>query len=63
MVITYIFLCLCPHTPNAIHGAIAPVQAWLDTLREGDVLLVDDCHGLGVLGGGRGGGAVSECEY
>lgn len=35
-------------------GSVVPVPGWLETLRDGDALLVDDCHGLGVLGGGRG---------
>lgn len=36
-------------------GAIAPVAGLLDALRPGDLLLLDDCHGLGVLGrDGRG---------
>ena len=37
------------------HGAIAPVPALLAALRPCDALVLDDCHGLGVLGpGGRG---------
>jgi len=36
-------------------GAIAPLHALLDALRDSDTLLVDDCHGFGVLGpSGRG---------
>lgn len=36
-------------------GEPAPLRALLDALGEADRLLVDDCHGLGVLGpGGRG---------
>lgn len=37
------------------NGDIAPVEQLLEALRAGDRLLVDDCHGLGVLGdGGEG---------
>lgn len=36
-------------------GSVAPVAELLLLLRDGrDVLVVDDCHGVGVLGGGRG---------
>lgn len=39
----------------AADGALAPAGALLAALRPGDRLLLDDCHGLGVLGrGGRG---------
>lgn len=36
-------------------GAVAPLRTYLEALSDGDRLVVDDCHGLGVLGpGGRG---------
>jgi 8-amino-7-oxononanoate synthase len=35
-------------------GSVAPVADLLDALRDGDTLLIDDCHGFCVLGGGRG---------
>lgn len=40
-------------------GAVAPVRELLHTLRtHEDLLVVDDCHGVGVLGEGRG-----TCKY
>ncbi len=39
----------------AADGAVAPASELLDATRSGDVLLLDDCHGFGVLGrSGRG---------
>lgn len=35
-------------------GTLAPIAGLLGLLREDDVLVVDDCHGVGVLAGGRG---------
>ena len=39
-------------------GSLAPLRACLDAIGPDDLLLIDDCHGLGVLGpGGRGSAA------
>ncbi len=35
-------------------GAVAPVRSIMSVLRDGDRLLIDDCHAFAVLGGGRG---------